>query len=225
MEPLVSARNLGRIYRRGREEVVALQDITFDLAPGAFSFVMGPSGCGKSTLLHMVGGIDKPTNGSLRVSGVQLDKANESSLAPFRRDHIGFVFQFYKLLPALNAVENVTMPLLARGWKRRAATDRAKELLDEIGLGQRSQHNPDQLSGGEQQRVAIARAVIGEPSIVLADEPTGDLDSETGLSVMQLMLDFNQRLNMTFLIATHNQSLSSMGDRILALENGRLKDN
>jgi ABC-type lipoprotein export system ATPase subunit len=185
---------------------------------------VGPSGCGKSTLLHLLGGIDQPTSGTLTVSGVQLDKANESSLAPFRRDHIGFVFQFYNLLPALNAVENVAMPLLARGWGRRAAMVRATELLEEVSLAQRSHHKPAELSGGEQQRVAIARAVVGEPSIVLADEPTGDLDTKSGLSVMELMLDFNRRLNMTFLIATHNQSLFSLGDRLLTLDNGRLRE-
>ncbi len=221
---LVHARDLGRTYRRGQEEVIALQGLTFDLEPGSFSFVVGPSGCGKSTLLHLLGGIDQPTSGTLIVSGVELDKADESSLAPFRRDHIGFVFQFYNLLPALNAVENVAMPLLARGWGRRAAMVRATELLEEVSLAQRGHHKPAELSGGEQQRVAIARAVIGEPSIVLADEPTGDLDSKTGLSVIELMLDFNRRLNMTFLIATHNQSLCSLGDRLLTLDNGRLME-
>ncbi|GMQ78839.1 MAG: ABC transporter ATP-binding protein [Anaerolineae bacterium] len=221
---LVSARDLGRTYRRGQEEVIALQGLTFDLDPGSFSFVVGPSGCGKSTLLHLLGGIDQPTSGTLTVSGVQLDIADESSLAPFRRDHIGFVFQFYNLLPALNAVENVAMPLLARGWGRRAAMVRAAELLEEVSLAHRSQHKPAELSGGEQQRVAIARAVVGEPSIVLADEPTGDLDTKSGLSVMELMLDFNRRLNMTFLIATHNQSLCSLGDRLLNLDNGRLRE-
>ncbi len=221
---LVHARDLGRTYRRGQEEVIALQGLTFDLEAGSFSFVVGPSGCGKSTLLHLLGGIDQPTSGTLIVSGVELDKADESSLAPFRRDHIGFVFQFYNLLPALNAVENVAMPLLARGWGRRAAMVRAAELLEEVGLAQRGRHKPAELSGGEQQRVAIARAVIGEPSIVLADEPTGDLDSKTGLSVIELMLDFNRRLNMTFLIATHNQSLCPLGDRLLTLDNGRLME-
>jgi lipoprotein-releasing system ATP-binding protein len=156
------------------------------------------------------------------VNGVSLAQAKEAALATFRRDNIGFVFQFYNLLPALNAQENVALPLLARGMARKAASERASHLLDQVGLADRRQHKPAQLSGGEQQRVAIARAVVGEPSLVLADEPTGDLDKTATQSIMSLMLDLNQRLDTTFLVATHNEALCSLGDQVWTLQNGRL---
>ncbi len=219
---LVQARDLSKHYHRGQEQVEALSGVSFELETGRFAFVVGPSGSGKSTLLHLLGGIDRPTSGSLIVNGVSLAQAKEAALATFRRDNIGFIFQFYNLLPALNAEENVALPLLARGLSRRAALERARQLLDQVGLADRRQHKPAQLSGGEQQRVAIARAVVGEPSLVLADEPTGDLDKTAAQAIMALMLDLNQRLSTTFLVATHNEALCSLGDQTWALQNGRL---
>jgi ABC-type lipoprotein export system ATPase subunit len=220
--PLVQARDLAKHYYRGQEQVEALSGVTLELETGRFAFVVGPSGSGKSTLLHLLGGIDRPTSGSLIVNGVSLAQAKEASLATFRRDNIGFVFQFYNLLPALNAQENVALPLLARGMARQAALERAKHLLNQVGLADRRHHKPAQLSGGEQQRVAIARAVIGEPSLVLADEPTGDLDKTAAQSIMALMLELNQRLGTTFLVATHNEALCSLGDQTWTLQNGQL---
>jgi len=219
---LVRAENLWKIYQRGQEQVEALKDASLELQTGSFVFVVGPSGGGKSTLLHLLGGIDRPRRGSLTVNGFVLDQANETKLAAFRRDNIGFVFQFYNLLPALNAVENVALPLLARGSTRHQALDHAEHLLELVGLASRSKHKPSQLSGGEQQRVAIARAVIGEPCLVLADEPTGDLDADSTDSVMNLMLDLNRRLNVTFVVATHNESLCRYGDQIFELHSGQL---
>jgi ABC-type lipoprotein export system ATPase subunit len=219
---LVQARDLAKHFYRGQEQVEALSGVTLELEAGRFAFVVGPSGSGKSTLLHLLGGIDRPTSGSLIVNGISLDQAKEATLATFRRDNIGFVFQFYNLLPALNAQENVALPLLARGMARKAALERAKQLLAQVGLTDRCQHKPAQLSGGEQQRVAIARAVIGEPSLVLADEPTGDLDKTAAQSIMALMLELNQRLGTTFLVATHNEALCSLGDQTWTLQNGQL---
>ncbi len=219
---LVQADNLWKIYQRGQEQVEALKDASLELAAGSFVFIVGPSGGGKSTLLHLLGGIDRPSRGRLMVNGFTLDQANESELATFRRDNIGFVFQFYNLLPALNATENVALPLLARGSGRRQALARAEELLEVVGLAGRRKHKPSQLSGGEQQRVAIARAVVGEPCLVLADEPTGDLDADSTASVMALMLDLNRRLGVTFVVATHNEALCRHGDRVFELHNGQL---
>lgn len=221
--PLVQARDLWKLYHRGQEQVEALCGVSLELDAGRFAFVVGPSGSGKSTLLHLLGGIDRPTSGALTVNGIPLAQANEAALATFRRDNIGFIFQFYNLLPALNALENVALPLLARGSARRAALERAEHLLDQVGLADRRQHKPAQLSGGEQQRVAIARAVIGEPCLVLADEPTGDLDEAATQSVMTLMLDLNHRLGTTFLVATHNEALCPLGDQEWALHNGQLQ--
>jgi len=219
---LVWAENLWKIYQRGQEQVKALKDASLELRAGSFVFVVGPSGGGKSTLLHLLGGIDRPSSGRLTVNGFALDQASETKLAAFRRDNIGFVFQFYNLLPALSATENVALPLLARGSTRRQALDKAERLLEIVGLASRSKHKPSQLSGGEQQRVAIARAVIGEPCLVLADEPTGDLDADSTDSVMTLMLDLNRRLNVTFVVATHNETLCRHGDQIFELHSGQL---
>ena len=219
---LVRARGLWKVYQRGQEQVEALKDANLELPAGCFVFVVGPSGGGKSTLLHLLGGIDRPTRGALVVNGFVLDQASEAELAAFRRDNIGFVFQFYNLLPALNAAENVALPLLARGANRRQALSQAEQLLEVVGLAGRRKHKPSQLSGGEQQRVAIARAVIGEPSLVLADEPTGDLDADSTDSVMRLMLDLNQRLGITFVVATHNEALCQLGDKVFELHSGQL---
>ena len=189
---LVTAENLYKVYQRGQEKVEALKGVNLLLPFHAFGVVLGPSGGGKSTLLHLLGGMDRPTSGSLSINQFDLIRARETSLTSFRRDHIGFIFQFYNLLPSLSALDNVILPLLAKGQPVRQARDRAKKLLDQIGLSGRIHHKPGQLSGGEQQRVAIARAVIVEPLLILADEPTGDLDSKTAQEVIQLMLGFKQ---------------------------------
>ena len=219
---LIEATGLDKIYLRGYEEVVALRNVHLSVNPGEFIVIIGPSGGGKSTLLHLLGGIDRPTRGELLINSIDLVSANEAALTRFRRDNIGFVFQFYNLLPSLNALDNVILPLLARGLSWKTSRQLGAAMLDQVGLTHRQKHTPGQLSGGEQQRVAIARAMVLEPCMVLADEPTGDLDSASARSIISLMLDLNQRLNMTFIIATHNLDLVKEAGRAYQLVDGSL---
>lgn len=222
-EPLAQTRAASRVYQRGAEQITALDAVSLDIPRGAFSMLVGPSGCGKSTLLHLLGGIDRPTAGSVTVNGWALERASESELTRFRRENIGFVFQFYNLLPFISAQENVALPLLARGMARGEALRQAQHLLEQVGLDGRRRHNPGELSGGEQQRVAIARAVAGHPSLVLADEPTGDLDEVNARGVLELLRDLNRRLGTTLIVATHNLQLIEPGDAVLRLAHGRLE--
>jgi ABC-type lipoprotein export system ATPase subunit len=204
---LIEAAGLGKVYLRGNEKVIALRDVHLSVSQGEFIVIIGPSGGGKSTLLHLLGGIDRPTQGELHVNGIDLVAASDSALTGFRRDNIGFVFQFYNLLPSLNALDNVILPLLARGLDWKTSRQLGSAMLEQVGLAHRRKHTPSQLSGGEQQRVAIARAMVLEPCVILADEPTGDLDSATAKSIIALMLDFHRRLGETFMVATHNREL------------------
>jgi ABC-type lipoprotein export system ATPase subunit len=222
--PLIQASNICKTFLRGQEKIEALHDIHLEIEQGSFVVIMGPSGGGKSTLLHLIGGIDRPTSGTISVGGVDLTQANEKELTDFRRTNVGFIFQFYNLLPSINALENTALSLLAKGWQRHEALAQAKHLLQQVGLAERFHHKPGQLSGGEQQRVAIARAIAGSPSLVLADEPTGDLDTISAEAVMTLMRELNRSLGKTFVVATHNQSLSRFGDRLLELHGGVLRD-
>lgn len=220
---LVQAAAVSRIYQRGKEQITALDNINLQIVRGAFTMLVGPSGCGKSTLLHILGGIDRLTAGSVTVNGWSLERASESELTRFRRENIGFVFQFYNLLPFISAQENVALPLLAKGVARPAALRQAANLLEQVGLDGRKRHNPAELSGGEQQRVAIARAVAGSPCLVLADEPTGDLDESNANAVLALLRDLNRRLGTTLIIATHNLQFIQPGDSIVRLVHGRLE--
>jgi putative ABC transport system ATP-binding protein len=185
---LIEAAGLGKVYMRGNEEVIALRNGHLSVSQGEFIVIIGPSGGGKSTLLHLLGGIDRPTQGELHINGVDLVAASDAALTRFRRDNIGFVFQFYNLLPSLNALDNVILPLLARGLGWKASRQLGSAMLEQVGLDHRQKHTPGQLSGGEQQRVAIARAMVLEPCVILADEPTGDLDSASAKSIITLML-------------------------------------
>jgi ABC-type lipoprotein export system ATPase subunit len=206
LENLIQARGLRKHYQRGKLQVEALRGVDIDVSRGAFVVIIGPSGGGKTTLLHLLGGIDRPSAGHIHVNGQSLEGASEAELTRFRRDHIGFVFQFYNLLPSINALDNVALPLLARGWSWKKANEFGRAFLERVGLQERWQHMPGELSGGEQQRVAIARALVGEPVVILADEPTGDLDSATSGEIIQLMVNLNHQLGTTFIIATHNQT-------------------
>ena len=217
---LIEAASLGKVYQRGNEAVVALRDIDLSVLPGEFAVIIGPSGSGKSTLLHMLGGIDRPTHGTLHINNFDLVAASDSALTRFRRDNIGFVFQFYNLLPSLNALDNVILPLLAKGMSWKIARQRGANILAQVGLSHRQKHTPGQLSGGEQQRVAIARAMVLEPCVILADEPTGDLDSASANSIVSLMVDLNQRLGVTFIVATHNLNLLKVASRTYELVDG-----
>ena len=185
--------------------------------------VRGPSGSGKSTLLHLLGGIDHPSRGSVVVNGTALETASERELTRFRRDHVGFIFQFYNLLPSLSALDNAILPLLAKRWSYARARPRGLAMLAQVGLEGRRGHLPGELSGGEQQRVAIARALIVEPEVVLADEPTGDLDSESARGVMDLVFELNRRSGTTFVVATHNPDLAERADRVVELRDGRIQ--
>lgn len=221
---IVEARELSKVYRRNREEIHVLQAANLSVEAGSFVLITGPSGCGKSTLLHLLGGIDRPTSGEIIVNGINLADASENTLTRFRRENIGFVFQFYNLLPSINSLENVYLPLLARGIPPKDAANLAAKALEQVGLRTRITHKPSELSGGEQQRVAIARAIVGKPALVLADEPTGDLDSPSALSIMLLMKELNQKMGTTFIVATHNLAFKPYCDRIFELVNGSLKE-
>ncbi len=221
-ECLIQARGVKKHYRRGKVQVEALRGVDLDVPWGAFVVIVGPSGGGKTTLLHLLGGIDRPSAGKIRVNGQALETASESDLTRFRRDHIGFVFQFYNLLPSLNALDNVLLPLLARGWSWKKASQCGQAFLERVGLQARWQHMPGELSGGEQQRVAIARALVGEPVVILADEPTGDLDSATSGEIIQLMVHLNQALGTTFIVATHNQTVCQYATRTYEMRDGLL---
>ena len=220
---LVNAEELTKVYRRGGEKIVALQNVDLQIAAGSFVFVVGPSGGGKSTLLHLIGGMDRPSSGRLTVNGFAIHQASEDELTHFRRHHIGFVFQFFNLLASLNALDNVCLPLLTNGRRLKEARKLSAAVLRQVGLEARQRHKPAELSGGEQQRVAIARAVVGKPSLVLADEPTGDLDAANAEAVMQLMLELNRSLGVTFVVATHNEALTRLGDQVYELHAGQLR--
>lgn len=219
---LIQAVGLMKVYKRGSEEIVALRDINLGIQPGEFVVIIGPSGSGKSTLLHLLGGVDRPSSGELLVNGVDLVSASEAALTKFRRDNIGFIFQFYNLLPSLNALDNVILPLLARGMSWKESRARGAVMLEQVGLSHRQKHTPGRLSGGEQQRVAIARAMVIEPIVVLADEPTGDLDSASAGSIISLMVDLKQRQGVAFIVATHNLSLLQYASCSFELVDGRL---
>ena len=219
---LIEIYELRKIYTRGRETVDALRGVSLDIAPGEFVSVMGPSGCGKSTLLHVIGGIDRPSSGTVRVNGADLGLANEAELTRFRRDHVGFVFQFYNLLPTLSALENVELPLVALNYPRQARRKMARAALDLVGLAERAAHRPAELSGGQQQRVAIARALVSNPKVILADEPTGDLDSASAQMVVSIMRELNRDLGLTFVVVTHNPEVGAAGTRIIRLRDGQV---
>ena len=219
---LIQVRGLRRVYRRGQVQVEALRGVDLDIPAGAFVVIVGPSGSGKTTLLHLLGGIDRPSAGQICIGGQSIEGASEAELTRFRRDHVGFVFQFYNLLPSLNALDNVILPLLAKGWAWKKASERGQAMLRQVGLQARGQHKPGELSGGEQQRVAIARALVTEPAMVLADEPTGDLDSVSAREVVELMAGLNRGLGVTFVIATHNLELCRYATHTYEMNDGRL---
>jgi putative ABC transport system ATP-binding protein len=206
----------------GRRRVSALQDIDLDIARGELVSIVGPSGSGKSTLLNLIGGLDRPTAGTITLDGQRLDGLNDDGLTAVRRDKLGFIFQFFNLLPSLTCVENVALPLHLRGWPRKKIDERARELLELVKLSARVDHLPDELSGGERQRVAIARALSVYPPIILADEPTGNLDSQTGADILRLIRDLHVRLGATILIVTHDMSVAGTCQRTITIRDGRV---
>jgi ABC-type lipoprotein export system ATPase subunit len=206
----------------GRRRVVALAGIDLHIAKGEMTAIIGASGSGKSTLLNLVGLLDRPTSGVVEIDGINQSGLSDEAITKLRRDKIGFIFQFFHLLPSLNAVENVAIPLHLRGWPAKKATDRARELLTLVRLGDRLQHLPDELSGGERQRVAIARALSVYPPILLGDEPTGNLDSQTGSEILALMRDLHERLGSTVVVVTHDAGVAESCQRVIRLRDGRI---
>src|SRR2546422_1725221 len=218
---MVSLTHVSKIFD-GKRKATALEDIDLHIDKGHMVSIVGPSGSGKSTLLNLIGGLDRPTSRDIRIDGENLSELSDDDLTRVRRDKIGFVFQFFNLLPTLNSLENVALPLHLRKWPRKKIEERAKELLEMVQLGHRIEHLPDELSGGERQRVAIARALAVFPPILLADEPTGNLDTRTGQEILKLMEDLHTRLGSTVLIVTHDLDVAKRSSRTVALRDGRI---
>ena len=220
---LIRARDLRRRYMMGREPVDALAGIDLDVRRGEFVALVGPSGSGKSTLLNLCGGLDRPTEGEIWVDGLELGAASDKRLVHYRRQRVGFIFQSFNLLPTRTAVENVEVPLMLAGVNRRTRRERALALLERAGLGHRANHKPNELSGGEQQRVAVARALANEPMLVLADEPTGNLDSKTGAEILALLQDVLRQEGRAMILVTHDSGVAAHADRIIHLLDGAIQ--
>ena len=221
-ESLVSVQNLHKVYHRGGERIDVLKGVTLDIPPGDFLALMGPSGSGKTTLLNLLGGLDTPTEGSITVAGDRLDKLSGSRLAAWRARHIGFVFQLYNLLPVLTAARNVELPLLLTRLGKADRRKRVEVALSVVGLGQRMHHYPRQLSGGQEQRVGIARAIVTDPTLLLCDEPTGDLDRKSGDEILDLLQALNQQHGKTVVMVTHDPHAAARAKRTLHLDKGVL---
>ena len=221
-DPIVSIRALSKIYRQGEMDVTALDSVSLDIAQGEFLSLMGPSGSGKSTLLHIVAGIDRPTSGECFVQGIDVVRLNESELADWRNRNVGFVFQTFNLIPVLTAAENVELPLLLTGLKSAERRELVATALGLVGLAGRARHLPRQLSGGQEQRVAIARALVTDPNLIVADEPTGNLDSHSAHDVLEILASLASDAGKTVIMVTHDPKASSFGTRSLHLEKGQL---
>ncbi|MEZ4633543.1 MAG: ABC transporter ATP-binding protein [Caldilineaceae bacterium] len=221
---IISTTNLTKIYGSGDTAVTALRGINLRLGEGEFVAVMGPSGCGKSTLLHLIGGLDRPTSGDVTLAGQSIAALDDDALTAVRRRQIGFIFQFYNLLPVLNATENAALPMILDGVKPAEARAKATEWLKRMGLEARLNHRPNQLSGGQQQRVAIARALVTEPALILADEPTGNLDSAAGTEIAALLKQITAEWGRTVLMVTHDPRIAAYADRIIFLKDGTIVD-
>ncbi len=219
---VLNATNVARTYKQGDLSVKVLNDVSIAIGGGERVAIIGSSGSGKSTLLHVLGGLDTPDQGNVELAGQTVHGLSQAARGRLRNAHVGFVYQFHHLLPEFSAAENVAMPLLIGGARPAEAYEKATALLERVGLGERVQHKPNELSGGERQRAAIARALVNSPDIVLADEPTGNLDEETSLKVYELMLELNQELGTSFLIVTHDTRLAARMDRIYRLSAGEL---
>jgi len=212
-----------KVYRQGESEIAALDGISLEIPKGAFAVIMGPSGSGKSTLLHLIGGLDRPTRGDLLVDGRLIGQMADDDVTLFRRTKIGFVFQFFNLLPTLTALENVALPLVLDGVAKAEADRKAEALLEKVGLEARKHHLPEEMSGGEIQRIAVARALAFNPPLLLADEPTGNLDSKNGDAVLSLLREINKNDGCTIVLVTHSQEAASYGDRRIVLKDGRVE--
>ena len=217
---ILRVENLTKIYGKGENEVRALDDVSFSVNKGEFIAVIGPSGSGKSTLLHILGGVDRPTSGRVLMDGKNVYAQNEEQLAIFRRRQVGLIYQFYNLIPVLNVTENITLPVLMDG--QRVNNDRLKELITTLKLDGRENHLPNQLSGGQQQRVSIGRALMNAPAVVLADEPTGNLDSKNSKEIVDLLKISNEKYGQTLIVITHDESIALQADRIISIDDGKI---
>ena len=217
---ILRVENLTKVYGKGENEVRALDGVSFSVNKGEFIAVIGPSGSGKSTLLHILGGVDRPTSGKVFMDGKDVYAQNEDQLAIFRRRQVGLIYQFYNLIPVLNVTENITLPVLMDGQK--VNRDRLKELITTLGLTGRENHLPNQLSGGQQQRVSIGRALMNAPAVVLADEPTGNLDSKNSKEIVELLKISNEKYGQTLIVITHDESIALQADRIISIDDGKI---
>jgi len=222
MQPLVQIEHLVKSYRRGDQVVEVLKDITLNIGQGDFTALMGPSGSGKSTLLNLIAGIDKPDSGLLRINGLDIAGMGETDLARWRAANVGFIFQFYNLMPVLTAFENVELPLLLTNLSRRERRERVELTLSMVNLADRMDHTPNELSGGQQQRVAIARAIVTDPTLIVADEPTGDLDRTSASEILALLQQLNQQLGKTIIMVTHDAHAAAQARTLVHLEKGEL---
>lgn len=222
---IIDVRDLYKIYPIGKNRVKALDGVSFQIYEGEFCAIVGASGSGKSTLLNMLAGLEKPTKGSVKVAGEQIDKYSENRLVRFRREKVGFIFQSFNLISTMNAVENVALPLMFRGMPKKMRIKRAEKMIELVGLKPYRLHKPNQMSGGQQQRVSMARALVLNPSIVFADEPTGNLDSSTSAEMMDLMKKVLSERNKTLVMVTHDNDLAALADRQIRIRDGRIVDN
>jgi putative ABC transport system ATP-binding protein len=220
---MIELRSVTKVYHSGRHSVTSVRGISLRIAAGEFVSIMGPSGSGKSTLLHLIGGLDTPTTGSVLFEGRDLAQLSDRELSLVRRRRIGFVFQFFNLLPALSAVENLALPLMLAGWSRRRALQPARAALDRVSLGHRADHLPDELSGGEMQRVSIARALVMEPALILCDEPTGSLDSVSGSEILDLLRELPEAGKRSLVMVTHDPLAAARGDRLVRVRDGLIE--
>lgn len=224
-DPIIELQDVWKIYKMGNVDVPALRGLNLKIFPKEFVAIMGPSGSGKSTTMNMVGCLDLPTRGSVILDGRDISKLHESDLAQIRGRKIGFIFQIFNLMPGLTALENVVLPMIFQGIPRYKREKRARKLLEQVGLGHRLNHRPNKLSGGEQQRVAISRALSNNPEVVLADEPTGNLDSKTGEDVMKMLSDLHKNEGRTIIMVTHEKDIARYAERIIHLKDGRAIEN
>ena len=222
MGVVLEARGLTKRYRRGDAEVTGVEELDLRLEAGEFVALVGPSGCGKSTLLHLCGAMDRPTAGNVTLEGQAVGALDDDALTRLRRTRVGFVFQFFNLLPSLTVAENIALPLLLAGASAASVTPRVRACAERVGIGHRLDHVPSQLSGGEAQRTAIARAVVHEPALLLADEPTGNLDSANGTRIVQLLRDVNRQSGAAILLATHDSAVAATADRVVTMRDGRI---
>ena len=222
MEKIISIKNVSKIYRVGNERVVALNDVSLEIGRGEICCFLGTSGSGKSTLLNLLAGLEKPTRGRILIKGAEISRLSERKVTKFRQKFIGFVFQSYNLIPTYTALENVYLPLVFKGIRKKSREKAARQILKDVGLLTHIKHKPSQLSGGQQQRVGIARAFVSKPEIVFADEPTGNLDTKTTREVMDIIVNMAKKRNQTLIIVTHDREISEYADRIFYIRDGRI---